>query len=489
MANIVDPISGLAIDLPKAGSRTILRSLHAQLRGAILDGRLKAGLRLPATRILADGLGVSRNTAIAAYDLLLSEGYISTRRGSGAFVSDIARRVHARPAKFNEGGDRRLAPMWRGVKPKSAAAGFGRANRYDLKLGLPDKSLFPFDVWRRLSARALRSLSAKPAAYGAAAGRPALREAIARHVSFARAVACEAEDVVVVNGAQQAFDLLARILVTPGRTIVAVEEPGYPPMRTAFVQAGAKLAPVHIDDEGLRVDLLPSQARVIIVTPSHQFPLGVAMSAARRAALLDFASAHNAVVIEDDYDGEFRFSGHAIDALQTLDRQESVLYVGTFSKSLFPALRLGFVVAPAWAREPLIAAKHATDWHAALLAQDTLAAFISEGHLARHVRKMRGVYSERHRALRASLERRCGSWLKLAPSDVGLHLAGRITGAFDAAQLAERAAHFDVGLNTLREFALRRTSLNGVAFGYGLLDAADMDIAARRLADAAEGLS
>ncbi|WP_329955905.1 PLP-dependent aminotransferase family protein [Cupriavidus necator] len=222
-----------------------------------------------------------------------------------------------------------------------------------------------------------------------------LREAIASHVSFARAVACGADDVVVTSGAQQAFDLIARVLVTPGKTVVAVEDPGYPPLRHAFAAAGARLVPVPVDDEGMQVDQLPAGARVICVTPSHQFPLGATLSLARRRALLAFARRHGAVVVEDDYDGEFRHGGRPLDALQTLDQDQLVWYVGTFSRSLFPGLRLGYAVVPPWARDAVVAAGQYTDWHSALLAQDTLAAFMAEGHLARHIRKMRAAYTGR----------------------------------------------------------------------------------------------
>ena len=210
-------------------------------------------------------------------------------------------------------------------------------------------------------------------------------------MSFTRAVAARPEDVVVTTGAQQAFDLLARILVTPGRTLVALEDPGYPPLRAAFRAAGARLVPVPVDAEGLVVARVPRAAGIVCVTPSHQFPLGTAMSIERRTALLALAQARGLVVIEDDYDSEFRFGGRPLEALQTLDRSASVFYVGTFSKSLSPLLRTGFVVAPPWARDALVAAKRASDGENPPLPQEALALLIAEGHLARHVRRMRRV--------------------------------------------------------------------------------------------------
>ena len=316
----------------------------------------------------------------------------------------------------------------------------------------------------------MRTLAKSPAAYAQAQGQPALRAAIANHVSFARAVACGPDDVIVTAGAQQAFDLLARVLVTPQRNVVAIENPGYPPVRAAFAAAGAKLAHVPVDREGLIVERVPDAARVIYVTPSHQFPLGVAMSARRRASLLALARRRGAVVIEDDYDGEFRFSGRPLDALQTLDRDESVFYVGTFSKSLFPALRLGYVIAPAWARPALIAVKHAADGHCPVVTQNTLAAFIAEGHLTRHVRKMRRIYAARRDRLVQALAGEFLPWFDLLPSIAGLHVAAFATASLDVAALMQRAPPRGIGLHPLREYYARRPARDGLVFGYGAID-------------------
>jgi GntR family transcriptional regulator/MocR family aminotransferase len=474
----MEPALDLPIRLPPRGSRDRLGALHRQLRAAILDGRLTPGLRLPATRALAEMLGVSRNTALAAYDLLLSEGYLVARPRAGNFVADVLPR--ARQATRTSEGNRRLVAHWQAASP---AASPSASYRFDFRIGLPDKTSFPFQVWRRLSARALRALSKAPSAYAPPEGQAALREAIARHVSFARAVACEADDIVVTSGAQQAFDLLGRILVTPGRTKAAIESPCYPPLRAALAAAGADIAPVPVDDEGLVVDRLPADTRIVCVTPSHQFPLGVAMSARRRAHLLEFARANRAVVIEDDYDGEFRYAGRPLDALQTLDRADSVFYVGTFSKSLFPALRLGFVVSPPWARAALVRAKQLTDWHGAVLAQDTLAAFISEGHLARHVRKMRRVYGERRAILLRALAGCCGDTLRPLPGETGLHLAARLIGRTPAEEIVAEAERAGIGLQTLRLGMTGRSVPNGVAFGYGMIRSEQIEPAIRRLAE------
>ena len=474
----MEPVLPVDLELPPRGSGGRLRVLHARLREHILAGRLGAGLRLPSTRRLAQALGISRNTAIAAYELLAGEGYVVTTPAGGSFVARLPVRAPPGKARTAAEGDARLAPAWRHRRvPQEPPA----ALRFDFSLGVPDKTLFPFDIWRRLSARALRQLSARPAAYAEPQGRPALREAIARHVSFSRAVACTAQDLVVTAGAQQAFGLIARVLVTPGRTVVAVEDPGYPPLRRAFEAAGAVVHPVACDAQGLRVDRLPEAARIVCVTPSHQFPLGMAMSAQRRAELLAFARARPAVIVEDDYDGEFRYGGRPLDALQTLDRDESVFYVGTFSKSLFPGLRLGYAIVPAWARAALAAAKREADWHCGLLQQDTLAAFIEEGHLARHVRRARRAYGERRARLLAALAREAGGLLQPVPSEAGLHLSCALDPAIAAADAVARAAEAGVPLAALSSFTLGPSPLNGLALGFGRLQSADVDEAVRRL--------
>jgi GntR family transcriptional regulator / MocR family aminotransferase len=476
----VEPVFEFPIALPARDSRGLLQALHAQLRGAILDGRLGPGLRLPSTRRLARTYRISRNTAVAAYDLLMSEGYVVARQGAGVFVASVLpRRAEAKAPASDAANERRLAAYWRAPPPPFAPAPTP-APELAFALGIPDGALFPFALWRRLTMRALRTLAKARLTYGTPRGQATLREGIARHVSFARAVACAADDIVVTAGAQQAFDLIARILVTPGRTVVAIENPGYPPQRAAFAAAGAKIAPVRVDAEGLVVERIPREARIVCVSPSHQFPLGCAMSARRRAALLDFADAHGAVVVEDDYDGEFRFGGRPLDALQTLDRAERVFYVGTFSKSLFPAIRLGYVVAPSWALQALIAAKRDADWHSPIIEQETLAAFIGEGHMVRHVRRMRGIYAARREALLKGLGA-FARWLEPIPSIAGLHLSAFADASVDVPALADLARTHGVGVSPIRNFYFGTPARQGLAFGYGTIDERSIVEACARL--------
>lgn len=471
-----------ALSLPARGQGNLTHELHQQLRAAILDGRLAAGAALPATRQVAAGLGIARNTVVAAYDLLIAEGYVSPRQGAKAVVADVAARRDRRAPRTLAPGleDARLNPLWRTpfLRPDPPRQLPERCFR----LGIPDHRHFPHDVWRRLSAQSLRTWSKTRFSYPPSEGIAELRHAIAQHVAFARAVACTGDDVVVTSGAQQAFDLLARLLVTPGETRVAVEEPGYPPIRAAFAAAGARLVPMPVDEEGLCVDQLPDDVRVVSVTPSHQSPTGVALSLRRRRALLDFARQRNALVIEDDYDGEFRFGSRPLDALQTLDRDGLVFYIGTFSKSLFPSLRKGFIVAPRWARDALITVKHCADSHSDTVTQSVLAAFIRDGHLARHVRRMRAVYAPRREALLAALDAELAPWLRSIPSEAGMHLAARIRDPALAPAILARLPRHMPGAQSIAEYAMHAPEQPAITFGYGVIDAAEIRPATRAFA-------
>lgn len=479
----MDPIFELAIGLPPRGSRNLVQALQRQLRAAILDGRLKPGLRLPSTRTMARQLGISRNTVVAAYDLLLSEGRLIGRHGAGTFVAQQPRPLSDSPTPVQaDQADDRLAPFWRDCS-YDPAFGLNPSSRYNFCRGVPDQAHFPIRVWRRISARVLHDLAKVEVATTELAGRFALREAIARHVSLTRAIACTAEDVIITAGTRQAFDLIARVLVTANRTVAALENPTYPPLLTAFAAAGAQVVAVPVDEEGLVVDDLPAVARLIWITPSHQWPFGVVMPPHRRAALLAFARNNGAVVIEDDYDGEFRFDGEPVDALQTLDRDGSVIYVGTFSKCLLPELRLGFIVAPAWARKALATARYVSgggSW----LHQETLAAFIAEGHLANHVRKMRKVYEKRRVVLLDAMTRHCAGKLKPLRPVAGLHLSAMLPPSIDAQDVAKAAAELGVGINPITRYAVAPSDLNGLVFSYGHIETDEIEEAVRLLARA-----
>jgi GntR family transcriptional regulator/MocR family aminotransferase len=475
----IDPPLGLDIALPRSGSRRRQQAIHAQLRQAVLDGRLKAGLRLPASRALAQSLGVARITVVAAYDMLVAEGYLVARRGAGTFVAETRAQESAPAPRMRAHRPPPFSPLARpDIRPVYASE--GPRPEIDFTIGVPDVRELRFDVWNRLASRAMRQYCRQGSAYGDPQGSSLLRRAISEHVSFSRAVAATEDTVVVTSGAQQAIALLAHLFVEPGRTTVAIEDPGYPPARVAFAAAGAKLADVPVDPEGLVVARIPHDARLIYVTPSHQFPLGMVMTKRRRVALLDFAARHDAVIVEDDYDSDFRFSGRPLDALQTVDRHQRVFYVGTFSKSLFPGLRLGFIVAPPWAVDALVAAKHRADWHGDLIAQETLAAFISEGHLLRHLRRMRRVYASRREALLAALKG-LDPWLRAITSEAGLHLAAMSAPGLDAARFGQAARAVGVGIYPVRSDAAASAAQPYVLFGFGRTEASAIGPAIGRL--------
>jgi GntR family transcriptional regulator/MocR family aminotransferase len=286
--------------------------------------------------------------------------------------------------------------------------------------------------------------------------------------------------VIVTNGAQQAFDLIGRVLIRPG-DIVAFEEPGYPMARDIFRALGARLMGVPVDEEGLTVERLPKGAKLVYVTPSHQFPLGVPMSLPRRVALLDWAAARGAAIIEDDYDSEFRFEGRPLESLQNLDRHGIVFYVGTFSKVLFPDLRLGFAIAPRPVRSALIAAKRVSDWYTALLEQATLAKFIQDGDLARHVRKMHTIYNRRRKCLLEGLRKKLSRWLHPIPSVAGLHTSAYLPPAMSADSLVKAAAKADVGVYSLDLYRTEKSPRPGIAFGYGAIEATEITQGLARL--------
>jgi GntR family transcriptional regulator/MocR family aminotransferase len=456
--------------------------LHHELRAAILDGRLAAGAKLPATRQSAAFFGVSRNTAAEVYEKLVTEGHAVTRHGAGTYVAERIERASAGHRTAEAGAVQRLNEFW--LRPDiTAAMGFWQDSRespamrkgamVDFRPAMVDSRLFPLDVFRRVSAKQLRGLERKPASYKSPQGNQGnyhLRKAIIKHIAITRAVACQADDILVTSGAQQAFDLLARALVTPHETIVALEDPGYPPMRVAFAAAGAKLVPVGIDEEGLIIEQLPSDVGVICVTPSHQFPLGVTMSSRRRKALIEFARERGASIVEDDYDGEFRYEGSPLPALRTVQAGDVVFYVGTFSKCMLSALRLGFIVAPGWAIGTLTAAKNCLDWHCPTPIQSAVADFIVEGHLTRHVRKMRDIYKQRRQLLLESVQDKLKQWLLPIPSFYGMHVAALAQPGIDLEAVAQALLQQQVKIHTLSRYFLGPQTKTGLVFGYGTVD-------------------
>jgi len=479
----MDPLFEIELERPIPGSRNAGHFLYLQLKSAIQDGRLAAGTQLPASRSSAVFFGVSRNTVATVYDRLCNEGLVVARHGSGTRVAELPTESRSLPSRASE---YRLNTFWL-QEDVTKAMGFWRDDLpivpraetvADFRPGFIDASLFPFDVYSRINAKQLRGLKKQPAVYKSPQGNQGnfhLRVAITNHIALTRAVVCRADDVVVTAGAQQAFDLLARILVTPGQTVVAIEDPGYPPMRVAFAAAGARIAPVKVDEEGLVVDSLPARVGVICVCPSHQYPLGVTMSKRRRVALVEFARRHGSVIVEDDYDGEFRFDGNPLQSLRASDAADVVFYVGTFSKCMLPSLRLGFVVVPDWARHTFVAAKNCVDWHCSTPLQIGVSAFIEGGHLARHVRKLRQIYSKRRQLLYALLRRDFSDWLEPIPSLYGMHFAAWSRDGIDLDAAVHALADRAVKIHTLGRYHLTQSPRSGLVFGYGVVDLPEIE--------------
>ena len=479
----MEPLFPLFLTVPRRGSRMRTQSLVQQLRGAIRSGRLHAGSRLPATRALARMAGVSRNTVLLAYEALVAQGLAVSRRGSGTFVAASADKTDESVVPLTTLEDRRINALYhrrRVQRPSAAMEG-----AYDFRVGIPDWRSFPFDVWRRLTARALRAASPTIANYGDPRGSLPLREALAAQIASTRAISCSPQDIVVTAGAQQAFDLLSRILVTRPGAAVAVEDPGYSGSRSAFAAAGAEIVPIQVDEDGMRVGTIPDHVRVVSVTPSHQYPLGSQLSESRRHELLQFARDHDAVVIEDDYDGEFRFTGRSLDALKTLDRDDRIFYVGTFSKTLLPSLRLGYVIAPAWARAALAYARQCADLHSPALSQAVLAAFIDEGHMGRHLSRMRRVYQARCEQIMASLHRHCDGLLAPFAPAAGMHLVALLSEGTDSKAIAARCKQGGVAINGLGDCWVGPPRWPMLGLGFGPIRDGEIEPGVQRLKELA----
>jgi GntR family transcriptional regulator/MocR family aminotransferase len=470
----------VAFHVSLVGRTDLSGEIYRQIRQAILDGRLRPGERLPPTRELATTLSVSRSTVTVAYESLLAEGFATSHTGAGTFVSHQFEAK--RPASKTRRSTARAIQVRRVWETIPLPTAFDRAARFDFRTGLPDASLFPHRAWRRVMARALRSREMTAGVYEKSAGNWDLRAAVARHIGISRSVSVSPDDVIVTNGTQQAVDIVARVLLEPG-DVVAMEDPGYRPLKELLKALGARVIGVPVDSEGLVVQALPAEARAVYVTPSHQFPLGVAMSLSRRRALLAWAERNNAVVVEDDYDSEFRFGGRPLEPLQTIDSAGRVVYVGTFSKTLLPTLRLAFMVVPPSLREAAHKAKFVTDWHTATIAQSALAQFIDEGAFARHIRRVSRIYSERHAMLTAEIKRNFGDYLDLVPSSTGLHITACARGAsadhIDA--IVSRAFELGVAVDTMWPCRVDRKPPAGFVLGYGAIETSRIAEGLRRL--------
>jgi GntR family transcriptional regulator / MocR family aminotransferase len=477
---------------PKAGT-PLYRWLYEELRAAILAGHMRPGARLPATRELAEQYGLSRPTIVTAFDQLRSEGYVEGRIGSGTYVSqtlpdELLQAPRTRAAATARSHRISLSAYARRLKPLPRSR--SRPVRA-FRGGEPALHVFPTELWAQVAARRLRRVSTNLLAGGEALGYRPLREAVAEYLNTSRGVKCEADQVLIISGVQEALDRTAHLVLDPGDP-VWMEEPGYPGAAASFRAVGARICPVPIDSEG--IDIAAGQRRwqpprLIYVTPGHQFPLGVTMSLPRRLSLLEWARRSRTIIFEDDYDSEYRYSGRPVPALQGLDRAGVVVFAGSFTNVLFPALRLGYVVVPQSMVEVFAAAASVSTHHPPLIDQAILCDFIAEGHFARHVRRMRELYAERLSVLTAAARARLDGLLKVADIEAGLRTVGWLQGGISAEAAARAAAERDVEVNPLSRYAYGRTSRNGLVLGFAAVDEKELKRGVEDLARALEKLT
>lgn len=464
------PLSMIHIDPDRR--EPLYRQIYDALRAEILSGRLRPGQRLASSRRFAERLAVSRTTTVLAFDMLLAEGYLEGRRGSGTFVScelpehllQAQTRVRVRPTRSEPSP--RVAE--RALRTATDRAVWHPGPPVPFRLGLPAIAEFPHKSWGRLAARLSNTPELLEWDYGDPAGEPALRTAVAEHLLQYRGVECSMDQVLITSGSQQALDLCARVLVDPGETCW-LEDPGYPGARAALVSAGVDVVPVPVDEEGLAVAAGRARApksRMVYVTPAHQYPLGVTMSLGRRLELLEWARESDAWIVEDDYDSEYRYVGKPLAPLKTLDSGQRVVYVGTFSKTVFPALRIGYLAVPESLVEPFLAQRFASSRQVPTFEQTVLASFMQEGHLSRHIRRMRMLYKERLDVLREEAAGIAGDLLEIPSAATGMHVVGFLPEGTDDVDVTQQAAQAGVVVAPLSSFRRESVGRPGLLLGY-----------------------
>lgn len=465
-----------AISVDRSSRKSVTGQVYNAVKQLILAGDLAAGKRLPSSRTLAGELNISRTTAIAVFERLASEGLIKARTGSGSFVAESVSPHRSRMSLVVQNerpATTKLADLIAEASPKFFQRLAHPSKPRAFITGLPDYKTFPMAVWSRLSAKHWREPREFVLGYSDPTGIAPLRLAIADHLRGSRGVACDAEQIFIVNGAQQAFDLIGRVLLNRGDP-VWFENPGAIGARNSFIACGATMIPVPVDREGLSVEQgmrLAPNFRLAFVTPSHQHPMGVEMSLARRAELLQAANEQDAWVVEDDYDGEFRYDAMPLPTLKSADHSERVIYVGTFSKSMFPSLRLGFYVAPR-PLVPIFQRISGAFLHGVPSSiQATLASFIAEGHFATHLRRMRDIYRERHEVFQEEAARRLAGLLDFTPSVAGFHVVGRFANPrHDETELQNAAEKADISVSTLGRFCIEPIAERGFVLGVSAID-------------------
>jgi GntR family transcriptional regulator / MocR family aminotransferase len=481
------------LELQPQVSTPLYNQIYERLRVAILSGQLKPGLQLPSTRTLASELGISRNTVLLAYEQLLSEGYVQGKVGSGTIVasalpeilfsnSDSNSQINLSTTVPSQISQRGLTLANAPYIPKPLLTPQGIQHKA-FRVGMPALDVFPHELWSQLIAKRAKHSLPELLNYRHSAGYYPLRSAIASHLVMARGVCCTAEQVILVTGSQGALDLVARVLLDPGDA-VWMEEPGYLGARNAILGAGASVVPVPVDALGLDVAAgiaLCPQARLAYVTPSHQFPLGMTMSLSRRLALLEWANQNNAWLVEDDYDSEYRFVGRPLSAMQGIDKTNRTIYIGTFSKVLFPALRLGYLVVPLDMAETFVAVESLTKLHLPAFEQAVLADFMLQGHFTRHIRRMRTLYAQR-RAILVKALKQTFSFEVHAP-DTGMHLILWLAPGMDDKLASQQAAIHGVDVLPISLFSMNEHRA-GLMLGYAPVNEQEIYDGVQRLATA-----
>lgn len=463
----------------------LFRQVYSRLREAILSGSLRGGEKLPSTRDLAEQLGISRTVVLLAYDQLLAEGFAVGRGGSGTYVSaGVAQTRTARPEHSAKLGLSRFgaaaATAWTRINVPQRGT---RRLPYDFAYGRSDLEKFPFEMWRRILLRRARAAPVSELDYGPAAGNVGLREAICAHLSRSRGVICDSSQVMIVNGSQQALDLIARVLIEKGAP-VAIEDPGYQGIREVLRASGGRLLPVAVDREGLDPARIPSKARIVFVTPSHQFPTGAILPLSRRVGLLEWAKRRNGVIVEDDYDGEFSYQGQPLESLQGLDREGRVIYIGTFSRTVFSSLRIGYLIPPKGLVRAFTAAKWLCDRHTATLEQETLAEFISSGMYERYLRRVRRRNAARRDVLLRTIREEFGERVEVSGDGSGAHIVLWFRQRIGEEAVARAAAALGVGVYGIAAYFLNKPKRAGIMLGYSRMTEAQIREGIRRLAQA-----
>ena len=476
----------IALDLERG--LPLYRQLYDWFQRAIVEGRLRPGQRVPSTRTLARELKLSRIPVLTAYEQLHAEGYLETFTGAGTCVAASIPEEGFKPAaaKRDDGARRGRAPKISSQLKSAMAIPLDpmMPSGGPFRVSLPALDQFPSAVWSSLLARHARHPRREMLAYGDPFGHLPFRETIAEYLGAARAVRCDASQIMIVAGSQHGLQIAARALLNEGDP-VWMEEPGYSGAHRALVMAGAEPVPVPVDQEGLDVRegmRRCPHARAAYITPSHQYPLGMTMSATRRMLLLNWAAKHKSWIVEDDYDSEYRFAGHPIAALQGLGGEDRVIYIGTFSKVLFPALRVGYLVIPKALTGAFAVARDAIDLFPSTLFQLALNDFIRQGHFARHIRRMRVLYAERRRLLIAALNKYAGGKLEIVSAEAGMHLVGILPKGARDRVVARKALAAGISTIALSTCCLEREKRGGLILGYGGTDAGEIERGARLLA-------